>query len=418
MTKDEALDLALEALEGIHPGNMTPMAEEYWNKAITAIKQARALDKMAENARELGLDYEPVPVQQKPLFADIIAKHPGLAEELKAMHTAPTVQEPLGYWLIGTDHVEFDKHEYHDGPEWEAIYTTPPAQPAPVQDLPFGVGGGLVAIKTLLSRDPCVHANTAIGMIDAIKQSLAAQPAVPEGWKLVPVDAVPEIMGAAIAVHDKWGWRNFPAMWDAMLSAATAPPAQPAPVQEPVALRPEDVTVEVLMVQSGGGFAPLKTHGVKLTHKPTGIVVQCSSERSQHRNREQALRDLERYLHGARPQPTPPAAQSAPVQEPVFELQESGWEIICDLDWIQTLPFGTKLYTTPPAAQQEYERGVIDGRQMQAQSSVDKAVNAMSQRQWVGLTDDEIDDLYQGAGKNDLKRAREIEAKLKEKNNG
>jgi hypothetical protein len=39
-TKDEALKLALEALEGIHPGNMTPMAEEYWNKAITAIKQA------------------------------------------------------------------------------------------------------------------------------------------------------------------------------------------------------------------------------------------------------------------------------------------------------------------------------------------------------------------------------------------
>ena len=39
------------------------------------------------------------------------------------------------------------------------------------------------------------------------------------------------------------------------------------------------------------------------------------------------------------------------------------------------------LHTTPPAAQQEYERGVIDGRQMQAKSSVDKAVNAMSQRQ-------------------------------------
>jgi hypothetical protein len=41
-TKDEALKLALEALEGIHPGNMTPMTEEYWNKAITAIKQALA----------------------------------------------------------------------------------------------------------------------------------------------------------------------------------------------------------------------------------------------------------------------------------------------------------------------------------------------------------------------------------------
>ena len=40
----------------------------------------------------------------------------------------------------------------------------------------------------------------------------------------------------------------------------------------------------------------------------------------------------------------------------------------------------------------------------------------VAKREWVGLTEDEIDDLYQGAGKNDLKRAREIEARLKEKN--
>ena len=37
----------------------------------------------------------------------------------------------------------------------------------------------------------------------------------------------------------------------------------------------------------------------------------------------------------------------------------------------------------------EYERGFIDGMQKQAQSSVDKAVNAMS-KPWVGLTADEI----------------------------
>jgi hypothetical protein len=47
---------------------------------------------------------------------------------------------------------------------------------APVQGLPFGVGGGLVAIKTLLSRDPCVHANTAIEMIDAILKEHPAAP--------------------------------------------------------------------------------------------------------------------------------------------------------------------------------------------------------------------------------------------------
>jgi hypothetical protein len=51
MNKDIALKLALEALEGIHPGNMTPMAEEYWNKAIAAIKDALAQPAQEENQR-------------------------------------------------------------------------------------------------------------------------------------------------------------------------------------------------------------------------------------------------------------------------------------------------------------------------------------------------------------------------------
>ena len=63
---------------------------------------------------------------------------------------------------------------FHEGQRMFAV----PKQSEPVQGLPFGVGGGLVAIKTLLSRDPCVHANTAIEMIDAIlKEHTAAQPA-------------------------------------------------------------------------------------------------------------------------------------------------------------------------------------------------------------------------------------------------
>ena len=54
MNKDEALDLALETLESIQAA----FPCETVGKRITAIKQARALDKMADNARELGLDYE------------------------------------------------------------------------------------------------------------------------------------------------------------------------------------------------------------------------------------------------------------------------------------------------------------------------------------------------------------------------
>ena len=72
MTKDEALKLALEALEGVLDdapkvldasiaGGLYEVVQ--CRDAITAIKEALvndALDKKAENARELGLDYEPV----------------------------------------------------------------------------------------------------------------------------------------------------------------------------------------------------------------------------------------------------------------------------------------------------------------------------------------------------------------------
>jgi len=68
----------------------------------------------------------------------------------------------------------------------------------------------------------------------------------------------------------------------------------------------------------------------------------------------------------------------------------------------------------------EYERGVIDGRQLQVQSSVDKAVNALS-KPWVGLTDEEIAELEETttclANESWLRNlTRAIENKLKEKN--
>jgi hypothetical protein len=57
----------------------------------------------------------------------------------------------------------------------------------PSKALPFGVGGGLQAIKTLLGRDPCAHANTAIAMIDEIIKAAGAQ----ANRALEPVDLEP-----------------------------------------------------------------------------------------------------------------------------------------------------------------------------------------------------------------------------------
>jgi hypothetical protein len=71
-------------------------------------------------------------------------------------------------------------------------------------------------------------------------------------------------------------------------------------------------------------------------------------------------------------------------------------------------------------SESDYERGFIDGMQKQMQSSVDKAVNAMSQRTWVGLTDEERKDTLQSVNTGFVVDASvvalAIEAKLKEKN--
>ena len=65
----------------------------------------------------------------------------------------------------------------------------------------------------------------------------------------------------------------------------------------------------------------------------------------------------------------------------------------------------------------DYERGFIDGMSHQAKSSVDKAVNAMSKREWVGLTDEERRELRKRNQQHDALMLA-TEQLLKEKNNG
>jgi len=263
MTKDEVLALALEACEllvklmrdehlimkipiGLYP------AERKSEEAITAIKQIVALDKMADNARDLGLDYEPCckdqtcpkckPAPVQPM-AHIMGEIDHTGKVWKPVQPAPTVQEPVA-WVFRKNLIQ--KFRWNrDKPTgeallyWEPLYTNPPAaQPAPVQEPVAWRLNGIKRYEPEIFREDRIRmeldqSGEWVKYAD-VELLIATPPAAP----LQPVDSEAKgaIMGAAYDFRDAHisGSMNLKRSAHAALENAvdaalnTPPAAQPA----------------------------------------------------------------------------------------------------------------------------------------------------------------------------------------------
>lgn len=88
-----------------------------------------------------------------------------------------------------------------------------------------------------------------------------------------------------------------------------------------IEIKPDDLRIDTYRSSGAGGQHVNKTESaIRITHIPTGIIVQCQNERSQHSNKETAMAMLKAKLVELKER-----AHKDKIEDLTGELKDIGW---------------------------------------------------------------------------------------------